>query len=175
MTDAAPRRWTVEEFFAWQERQPRALRTRGRLSPANDGRRQERTRRHRRQRAGGTAQSAPGRRAAGRSQATEVLRQNPAKSAGPTSASTAGAGTPTQPRQHLLASSSKFSLQPRGTSTQSANLTNTSSLTAWQDQIGARSRKARQYDSHKTYYGIFPMFPYGNIWLHRDCAHLCPT
>jgi Uma2 family endonuclease len=22
MTDAAPRRWTVEEFFAWQERQP---------------------------------------------------------------------------------------------------------------------------------------------------------
>ena len=22
MTEAAPRRWTVEEFFAWQERQP---------------------------------------------------------------------------------------------------------------------------------------------------------
>jgi hypothetical protein len=22
MTEAAPRRWTIEEFFAWQEKQP---------------------------------------------------------------------------------------------------------------------------------------------------------
>ena len=126
MTEAAPRRWTVEEFFAWQERQPERYELVDGIPV--------------RMMAGGKnvhddivvnvlaeSSSTCWRRCAisseveavGRSQATEVSRQNLDRSAVPTSASTADAGTPTQLRQHLLASSWRFSPQPRGTSTQS--------------------------------------------------------
>jgi hypothetical protein len=68
--------------------------------------------------------------AAGRSQATEALRQNPDRSAAPTSASIADAGTRTQPRQHRLAWSWRFSPRQQGTSIRSASLKNTSSSTS---------------------------------------------
>jgi hypothetical protein len=42
MTDAAPRRWTVEEFFAWQEGQSERYELVDGFPHANDGRRQER-------------------------------------------------------------------------------------------------------------------------------------
>src|ERR1700730_17647859 len=69
--------------------------------------------------------------AVGRSQATVVSKQSQDRSAVPTSAWTADEGIPTQLRQHLLASSWKFSPRQHGTSIRSASLKNTSLPTAW--------------------------------------------
>ena len=56
MTDAVPRRWTVEEFFAWQQGQAERYELADGFSRTHDGRSTERSRRHRRQRAYRTAQ-----------------------------------------------------------------------------------------------------------------------
>src|SRR5262249_9944902 len=126
MTEAAPRKWTIEEFFAWQERQPERYElvdgfpTRMMAGAKNlhddivvnvlaELRNQLRGGGCRPFTSDGSVETKPG----------QIRR--------PTSASTAVTGIRRQPRQHLLASSWRFSPQPRGTSTQSANLTNTSS------------------------------------------------
>src|SRR5215831_4868321 len=103
MTEAAPRKWTIEEFFAWQERQPQRYELVDGFPTRMMAGAKKCTM---------TSSSTCWRNCAtnsevevvGRSQATAASRRNPDKSVVLTSASTADAGTPTPRKPHRLAS-----------------------------------------------------------------------